>query len=142
MNCTPIIAGDFCKKVIPLIDVAKQNIDVCVFDWRWYENDPGSPVQLFNQSIVRAIRRGVSVRAVVNSDSIANVLRSVGVNVKKCISKHLLHSKFLIIDNSVLITGSHNYTQSAFTSNFEFSVALFDGVDLTDLNNFFERLLV
>jgi phosphatidylserine/phosphatidylglycerophosphate/cardiolipin synthase-like enzyme len=141
MQCETIIAGDFVKKVVPLIDSARHTLDLCVFDWRWYPQDPSSPVQLFNQAIVSAVRRGVTVRALVNSDSILTTLRSVGVDAKKFVSGHLLHCKFIILDSTTIITGSHNYTQSAFSSNFELSVVLSDGVDCFPFQDFFNRLI-
>lgn len=140
MNCETIIAGDFVKKVVPLIDRCLNTLDLCVFDWRWYQNDPGAPVQLFNQSIVRAVKRGVKVRALVNNDNVMGILRSVGVDSKKFISGHLLHCKFMVLDSEVVITGSHNYTQSAFSSNYELSVILGDGVNIFDFSNFFNVL--
>lgn len=119
------IAGrEFPKKVIPLIEKAKQSIDIIVFDWRWYPQDPGAPVQLFNQSIIRACRRGVNIRAITNNDEINEVLSSNGIKSKRITSKKLMHCKLMIIDKNIIITGSHNYTQSAFLLNFEFSTII------------------
>ena len=140
MLCVPIIASQFVEKVIPLVDAAKNSLDTCVFDWRWYPNDPGSPCQRFNQSIVRAVRRGVKVRALVNSQSVAETLRSVGVEVKHHYSAHLLHLKMMIIDQDVVITGSHNYTQSAFSANQELSVVLGGVGQNSEFQQFFDRL--
>jgi len=109
-----IIGSEFPKKVIPLIDQAKRSIEIIVFDWRWYPQNPGSTVQLFNQSLVRAARRKVKIRAIANNNEIISTLTNVGIDAKKIISKKLVHSKLMIIDNRILIIGSHNYTQSAF----------------------------
>ena len=128
MNVKPIIARDFVNEVVPFIEKAKNSIDIVVFDWRWYINDIGSPAQKFNQAIVQSARRGVKVRALVNSDKIVMKLKPLKIKAKKFISKHLLHCKIMIIDNQLVITGSHNYSQSAFCTNFEFSV-LIDDVD-------------
>lgn len=140
MQCEPIIAGQFVSKVKPFIDSAKNSLDICVFDWRWYPNDPGAVCQQFNLSIVAAVKRGVKVRALVNSDSVAQILRSVGVQVKKHISAHLLHLKMILIDDKIVITGSHNYTQSAFQANRELSVILSDGVDTSEFSKFFNNI--
>lgn len=139
-NCEVIIGRDFPKKVIPLIDSALSSIRIIVFDWRWYPNDPGNPVQLFNQAIVRAVKRGVKVDAIANSDDIISVLKSVGVNAKKLSAKNLVHAKLLIIDDISIVIGSHNYSQSAFTMNFEVSIYIsyFNGVDY--LIKFFNSL--
>lgn len=119
-----IIGKEFHTKVIPKIDEAKKSIKIIVFDWRWYPNDPTNPVQLFNQSLVRASRRGVNVSAVCNSDDIYNTLKSAGIAAKRYKGQRLLHSKMIIIDEEILIIGSHNYTASAMSHNLEVSISL------------------
>ncbi len=140
MQCEAIIAGQFATKVIPLIQAAKNSVDICVFDWRWYFDQPGEACQLFNQAVVQAVRRGVRVRALVNSDSIRQILLGVGVEARRHFSSHLLHLKILIIDDTIVITGSHNYTQSAFGANYELSVILNPVSVNSDFSNFFLTL--
>ena len=135
-----IIGKQFPKKVIPLIDQAKTSIDIVVFDWRWYPQDPGASVQLFNQAIVRAVRRGVKVRAIANNDQIISTLNSVGVEAKRLVSKNLVHVKLMILDNEKVVIGSHNYTQSAFQMNFEVSVILDKSENISDFTSFFNNL--
>ena len=135
-----IIGKEFPKKVIPLIDNAKKSIKACVYDWRWYVNDPGNSVQLFNQSIIRAVRRGVKVNAIANNDLIVSVLNENGVSAKKIDTAGLVHAKLLIIDDDVVILGSHNFTHSAFVVNQEISVALTGCENVSDFNLFFESL--
>ena len=120
----PIIGDQFPKKVIPLIDSAKYSIKIIVFDWRWYPDDPGAAAQLFNQSIVRAVRRCVEVKVITNCEQIVKILNSLGCKAKKLYTKNLVHAKMMIIDNSVVVLGSHNYTQSAFTTNQEISICV------------------
>ena len=126
-----IIGSEFPKKVIPLIDNAKHSIKICVFDWRWYPDNPGSPVQLFNQSIIRAVNRGVSVSAITNFVDIVSTLVSLGVKAKKLTSKNLVHAKIMIIDGQIVVLGSHNYTQNAFTMNYEISM-MSDDIEFAD----------
>ena len=135
-----IIGKEFPKKVIPLIDAAKKQISIVVFDWRWYSDQPGNPVQLFNQSIIRARRRGVAVRALVNSISIVNILKDEGCNAKKLLSENLLHAKMILIDDDIAVVGSHNYSQSAFTTNFEVSVLIRDAERSKEFLIFFNQL--
>ena len=136
----PIIGKEFPNKVIPLIDQAKTSIDIVVFDWRWYPNDPANPVQLFNQAIVRAVRRGAKVRAIANNDEIVATLKACGVLAKRLTAKNLIHCKLMIIDDEILILGSHNYTQSAFTMNYEVSIIVEGRENLTNFINFFNNL--
>jgi len=135
-----IIGKQFPEKVIPLIDNAVKSIDIVVFDWRWYPQDPGATVQLFNQAIVRAVRRGVRTRAIVNNDEIVRVLKSCGVLAKRLIAKNLVHVKLMVIDDKIVIVGSHNYTQSAFQMNFELSVILDNPEGLAEIQSFFNNL--
>lgn len=135
-----IVGKQFPKKVIPLIDQSKTTIDIVVFDWRWYAQDPGLPIQLFNQAIVRAARRGVKVRAIANNDGIVKILNEIGCKAKKLLTKRLVHCKMMIIDNRVAVVGSHNYTQSAFQMNLEFSVILKIPESNSDFFSFFNNL--
>jgi len=135
-----IIGKQFPEKVIPLINAAKNSIDIIVFDWRWYPQDPGASVQLFNQAIVRAVRRGVKVRAIANNDQIISTLKSVGVEAKRLISEKLVHAKMMILDNEKVVIGSHNYTQSAFQMNYELSIILTGADVISDYFSFFNNL--
>ncbi len=135
-----IIGKEFPQKVIPLIEQAKTSIDIVVFDWRWYPQDPGASVQLFNQAIVRAVRRGVKVRAIVNNNEILATLKSVGCQAKKLLTASLVHCKIMIIDDETAITGSHNYTQSAFQMNLELSTILQGREEIKRIIEFFNNL--
>ena len=139
-NTSVIIGKEFPKKVIPLIDGAKQTIRAVVYDWRWYSNDPGNAVQLFNQSIIRAVRRGVKVEVIANNDKIVSVLNENGIVAKKIRDIGLIHAKLMIIDDNIVIMGSHNYTHSAFFVNQEISVALKNCEAVADFNLFFKSL--
>jgi phosphatidylserine/phosphatidylglycerophosphate/cardiolipin synthase-like enzyme len=135
-----IIGKEFPEKVIPLIDRAKGTIDVVVFDWRWYPQNPGSPVQLFNQSVARAIKRGVVVRAVANTPEIVGILNQIGARAKKLNTPKLVHAKFIIIDDQYLVIGSHNYTETAFLMNYEVSVIIEDEKVVKRVKEFFNNL--
>ena len=136
----PIIGSQFPKVVIPKIDNAKKSIKIVVFDWRWYPNDIGNPCQLFNQSIVRALHRGVQVDVITNNSEILSTLKEVGAQAKKLITKNLVHAKLMIIDDSLVIIGSHNYTQSAFTTNYEISAMYDDEKSAKSFAFFFNNL--
>lgn len=135
-----IIGKEFPNIVIPKIDEAKKSIKIVVFDWRWYPFDAANPVQLFNQSLVRAARRGVDISALANSDDIVATLKTVGVKAKKVFTKNLVHAKLMIIDEKIVVIGSHNYTQAAFTMNHEISVIYEDPESAKNFIHFFNSL--
>jgi phosphatidylserine/phosphatidylglycerophosphate/cardiolipin synthase-like enzyme len=136
-----VISGkQYPQKVIPYIEKAKQSIDIVVFDWRWYAQDPGATCQLFNQAIIKALRRNVKIRAIANNEQIIAILRAEGSEAKRLKTKRLVHCKLMIIDNKIVITGSHNYTQSAFQMNLELSVILEINKEAETFSQFFNSL--
>lgn len=136
----PIVGADYPKKVIPLIDSAKRNIDIVVYDWRWYPNQPGHAVQQFNMALVRARQRGVVVRAVLNSKLLLDTLKSVGIQAKRLQDRRVVHTKMLLIDRKTCVIGSHNFSRNAFGSNIETSIAVEIPEGQTRLLDFFENL--
>lgn len=135
-----IIASDFPKIVIPLINNAKESIRVIVFDWRFYPTVAGSSVSQFNSAIAQASKRGINVRALVNSETVIDRLCEIGCTARKVHSKRLLHTKMILIDDVILVIGSHNYTQNGFGLNHEASIL----VQMPDVDNdfklYFDRL--
>ena len=135
-----INGSEFPDKVIPLIDNAKESIFIINYDWRWYPNDPACEVQLFNQSFVRALNRGVGVFAVLHHANIVNTLKQLGASAKTLATSRLVHAKIILIDENILIIGSHNLTQYAFTKNFELSVIIKDDFDFKQILKYFDNL--
>lgn len=117
-----VVGSDFEKKVIPLINNAKKNIDILMYDWRWYENEPANPIQQFNIAIVNASKRSVQIRVITNKDTILDILKSQKILAKVIKDHRTLHSKMILIDSEILIIGSHNLTKNAMTSNHELSI--------------------
>lgn len=122
MQPTIIFGGQFNKKVLPLIASAKDSIDIVIFDWRFDSLEAKTEIAKFNSEIFRAHCRGVKVRAVVNSHQVCDRIKNLGMSAKVLTTKKLLHTKLLIIDKQHVIVGSHNYTESALSSNYEISV--------------------
>ena len=154
-----VISGrEYPAKVIPLIEKAVSNIDIVVFDWRWYPQDPGAVCQLFNQavlraarrkvkirviannSVLRAARRKVKIRVIANNDQIIDILKKEGCQAKRLRTTKLVHCKLVIIDDQIVVTGSHNFTQSAFQMNLELSVIIGEDVPKHSFIDFFNNL--
>lgn len=135
-----LIGDQFPKNVIPVIDSAKKSIQIIVYEWRWYPENPTKSIQVFNQAIIRAKNRGVKVEVVANSEKIANILNNLGIKAKKLITKKIIHSKIMIVDEKHVIIGSHNYTQNAFSSNYEISAYIEDASNIEELLTHFKYL--
>ena len=136
----PLIGKDYPTKVIPYIDNAKSSIDIIVYDWRWYPNNPGFNVQQFNLALVRAVSRGVTVQAVINAPQLLPILTEAGIKARCTRNRRTLHAKFLCIDNKTLVIGSHNFTKNAFNFNLEVSILTEIPEGITRFEELFKNL--
>ena len=140
MENQTIISRDFPKKVTPLIKNAKKSIEIIVFDWGWYPDEIGEPIQIFNNAIFNANKHGVVVRAIVQKRLISAILRNLNIKAKILHSSKLLHIKLMIIDSKIAILGSHNYTKNAFNVNHEVSIMIHDEKSILELQGYFNNL--
>jgi len=121
-----IIGNEFLKKVLPILKEAKKEIDIIVFDWRWYPDQVGYSIQKFNQEIIQKAKSGVNIRAILNTKDTEKILKEQGIKTNIRDFGGLPHTKLMIIDDQIVIIGSHNYTYNAFETNFEASVIIDD----------------
>jgi len=135
-----LVSKEFPQRVIPLIQGARQSIDIIVFDWRWYPDQIGSNIQIFNNAIVKAVRNGLRCRAITNFNSNLKIFDELRIQTKKWNSKKTLHTKLLIIDNKIAILGSHNYTMNAFNLNHEVSILIDQPLFVARLKEYFNNL--
>jgi len=135
-----VIGSQFPEAVIPLIKDSKNSINIIVYDWRFYPQDPAAIAQQFNQAIVEAVRRGVKVKAILNNKQPINYLNQQGIEARQLNTARIVHCKLMIIDDKIIILGSHNYTQHAFTLNYELSIILKQETEQTDFLTFFNNL--
>lgn len=137
---TAIIGKEFPKKVIPLIQQAKNTIEIVVYCWWWYPDQIGSEIQKFNNAIINAVKEGVNVKVLANEQSTIAVLKQNKIKVRELTTTRKLHAKLMIIDGKTAILGSHNYTMGAFTLNYEVSIITQDKEIVKRLRQFFNNL--
>ena len=135
-----IIGREYPQVLIPLIEQAQHSIEILVFDWRWYANEPNSSVQKFNQSILQASQRGVKVRALVNNNIMPTILQLQNLSVKRVGTRSMMHVKMIIIDQKVLVSGSHNFSKNAFEFNHEVSMLVEDSEIISRCRKYFDML--
>ena len=135
-----IIGREYPQVLIPLIEQAQHSIEILVFDWRWYANEPNSSVQKFNQSILQASQRGVKVRALVNNNIMPTILQLQNLSVRRVGTKSMMHVKMIIIDQKVLVSGSHNFSKNAFEFNHEVSMLVEDSEIISRCRKYFDML--
>lgn len=135
-----IINDDYSEKLVAYIDSANFTIDILMYDWRWYKSDFSCDVSLVNSSLVRAVRRGVKVRAIVNMPAVVEQLNSLGILAKAWKKTKAMHAKTFVIDNKFIVIGSHNLTQNAMGYNVEISTIFSDADICAKLTNYFNSL--
>ena len=135
-----LIGREYPEILTRYVKNAKQSIKILIYDWRWYYNEVGSKIQLFNNEILNASNRGVEISVLFNNDFILKVFENSKINVKKVNTKKVMHVKMVIIDNKYLLLGSHNLTKNAFELNHEISLLIDDQNCIDRCNNFFENL--
>lgn len=110
------------NRLVELLDTAEKTIKVAMFTWTH---------PLLTDAVIRAAKRGVQVQIVmdhgqglgVNAKALQTLKQS---KLKPFLSSgdHMLHHKFVWIDDKTLISGSANWTKSAFTKNGDCFVVL------------------
>ncbi|MBT7066142.1 MAG: hypothetical protein HN919_07550 [Verrucomicrobia bacterium] len=119
------------------LNAATGSIDVAMFQIRVRESTPSTqPVRKLVDALVDAHRRGGRVSVVLDrsmryqdgkrlsdlaadNDNATQLLQAAGVDVAFGSSGRLMHQKVIIIDDQVVITGSHNWTYHSLTRNTE-----------------------
>lgn len=111
-------------RIIQLIDQAKKTIKIAMYTWTRKD---------FAEAVVRSALRGVTVEVIMDRDAakgssqkIATYLNWEKIPLFVNTNPGLLHHKFLLIDNTILVNGSANWTKAAFTLNNDCFIILHD----------------
>lgn len=135
-----ILDNDYTTQAIEIIRDAKSEIRLCAYAWRWYENEPEIGIQKFNIELLRAARRGVAVRALVDTNAICNRFSALGFNCRSVVNNRMLHTKAICVDRKSLVIGSHNLTKRANTDNYEISILTQDFEPLEQFIKYFDGM--
>jgi len=135
-----VIGKDYAKEILSLIKNAKSSIYILMFDWRWYTKDISSDMSLINNAILRASQKRLDIRVYCNYAEMCAHLNTLGIKAKCWEKTKLMHAKGILIDNNILVLGSHNLTQSALTLNVEISAVLYDADVCLQFKKYFNSL--
>lgn len=124
------------KRIIQLINSAKKTVQVAMFTFTRHD---------FAEALIAAGKRGVKVELAMDHYSgngaclrTVKYLQNHGIPVFFSQGSPLFHYKMMIIDDSILVNGSANWTKAAFTENDDcfivlHSLTLQQSQQLTDL---------
>ena len=99
------------------------------------------------REVVKAKNRGVELKIYLDSSQIhaqyskARFIINEGLeNIRISSNRNLMHNKFAIIDNTIVLTGSYNWTASASERNDENLLVIDDEEIVTRYMNYFNTL--
>ena len=135
--------SEVCKSLIELINNSNKSIDIAAYGW--------SNIDVLNESLKLAKKRGVNIRLVYDSIPISSkehyndkntIINLSDINSSDNHDARLMHNKFFIFDKKIVYTGSMNFSKtglSGFNSN---SVAIIESRDIANLyTKEFEQML-
>lgn len=107
-----------------LIQTAEKSLKVAMFTWTRFD---------LAQEMIEAKQKGVEVEIIIDQQSgrgvsagIVHHLRKGAIPVRLSTGMGLLHHKFMIIDDKILVNGSANWTKAAFGSNDDCVIILYN----------------
>jgi len=130
--------GSIEDKIVDLVNSAKQTINFEMFAFTSY------PIAdaLIDRNSAGLVVKGVLDKTWGNGSAYSkyDYLKNGGVDVLKDGNSYTLHDKVMIIDSSIVLTGSYNYTASANSSNSENLVVLYDNTIASKYESEFEKI--
>ncbi len=122
------------NKIINLLNNANKSIKVAIFSFTHED---------IADELVKADIKGLDVEVLVErrqrnvQNSQYSRLRDFGIDIKVDGNKQNMHHKFIVIDDSIVITGSPNFSWSGFNRNDENMLIIYDrGLALKYLDEF------
>lgn len=133
--------SDIRKEIISRLSSADSEVKVAM---AWFTS-----AELFDE-LIKCCRRGISVKLLLLDDAINwmcyapdfNLLSDAGADIRIMSRDYgMLHHKFCVIDQQIIITGSYNWTYYAETRNIENIVIIDDPVLAKSYSNEFDELV-
>lgn len=144
---------DYVPEMVSLFDSAEKTIDIMMFSAGYYPDHPEGINQVLYRSLLRAEDRGVRVRIILDASSwnpnntrknamAARFFRRNGIDEVYFDPPDVTtHTKAAIVDSTVCVVGSTNWSYYALAHNNETSVMI-DSKELgREMENLFEELL-
>lgn len=148
---TPLPGTAYLAKLREVVGSAKHSVDVMQYLWAFYPHEGILPIQQFNQGVLRQIRQGVKYRVLLNVEARGHKLTRLNMQTKELLLNAgaqckfgplsvISHSKIWIIDDDIVILGSHNLTKLSVSKNDECSVMITGRAVASEYRRYFDVL--
>jgi hypothetical protein len=137
---TLALDGNFITEITEAVKGAQVEVRMCAYAWRWYDSEPELTIQKFNNELLRAHKRGIRCRIIVDSETMCKRFTSLGFDCRSVVNTRMLHTKAICIDHSCLSIGSHNFTKRANADNYEATILTGEFEPVAQFIDYFDRL--
>ena len=131
-DCSTLV----CKEILNNINLAKKTIDMAIYGY--------SEVPEIEHALVRALKRGVKIRLVYDLDSkgeniypdtekLLSIIKNSKNDGTSSMSRNIMHNKFYIFDDRILITGSANLSHTDMSGYNTNSVIIIDSTKVAKI---------
>lgn len=143
---------DYLPALLRTIDEAQNEIFISIFSFKAGEHKNSYPDRILDH-LAKALKRGVKVYVFLEttdrkSDELniqnkqtGKLLEEKGVNVYFDSPRQTTHTKLVVIDQRLVLLGSHNFTQSALKYNNEISILLDSPEMAQNARNYILRII-
>jgi phosphatidylserine/phosphatidylglycerophosphate/cardiolipin synthase-like enzyme len=126
---------DYFPALLKVIDEAQNEIFMSIFSFKAGVHKNSYPDRILGH-LAKAVKRGVNVKVILETTGrlndelntqnrqTAKLLEENGVKVYFDSPRTITHTKLIVIDEKVVILGSHNLTQSGLKYNNEISILI------------------
>lgn len=118
---TPVFSPYDSEKIFDLIRDAKYEIKLEVYEFSYRQ---------LADALIIARNNNVSIKVILepsvyNNNVMFNYLINNGIDVTWATKFHVTHSKFMIIDDKIVLVGSMNWSENSIKNNREASVIIY-----------------
>ena len=134
-----------------ILDDARKCVDICTYKFEISQRADARGLNYLIQDLYALVVVGVRVRVLLNitgrrsglsrlNENTGRTLKARGIEVRYLPDNRCQHAKMLLIDRSMGIIGSHNWSPKSMTENFEISVAIYHPGYLKDIQEHFDKI--
>ena len=141
----------YTRRAPQIIGTAKRSLDVSLYKAIVHGKPAKKSSRIMLDRLLVAAKQNVTVRVLLNTASPAVRLRQQnriaaqwmkdhGIQVRHLVANRCNHAKFIIVDDSFAVVGSHNWSYDSLRRNHEASIGTDDPYVIEQLHKNFDHL--